>query len=179
MHCGICNKKIAKNQRAIKCSCCEKSLHLKCNKFDTTDLKHIQDHETVDYCINCIAENLPFSKLNNNEFSALIKFGVLNANEENTDFEPLAYQKELFDRLNTAINNNAFDLDVEDNDDNDKGSPSINYNYYTTEDFISARFNPSRTFSILHYNIHSVERHIEEFRVVLEMLDFTFLNPKY
>ena len=174
MHCGICNKKIAKNQRAIKCSCCEKSLHLKCNKFDTTDLKHIQDHETVDYCINCIAENLPFSKLNNNEFSALIKFGVLNANEENTDFEPLAYQKELFDRLNTAINNNAFDLDVEDNDDNDKGSPSINCNYYTTEDFISARFNPSRTFSILHYNIHSVERHIEEFRVVLEMLDFTF-----
>ena len=32
----------------------------------------------------------------------------------------------------------------------------------------------SNSFSILHLNIHSIERHIEELKVVLELLDFRF-----
>ena len=169
--CAICTKTIAINHRAATCSICKRQSHLKCNRLEC-----FKEHEDF-YCINCIAENIPFSKLNDNEFTVLVKMGILNANEVNTDFTPSAYQKELFDRLKTAVNNNEFDLNAEnneDNEDNDNVIPSINCNYYSIEDFISAKFNPSRTFSILHYNIHSLERHIEEFRVILEMMDFVF-----
>ena len=52
--------------------------------------------------------------------------------------------------------------------------PTIDCKYYSIDDFSSSRFSPTRSFSILHYNIHSIERHIEDFRVALELLDFWF-----
>ena len=52
--------------------------------------------------------------------------------------------------------------------------PTIDCKYYSIEDFSSANFNPTRSFSILHYNIHSIELHIEELRVALALLDFSF-----
>ena len=52
--------------------------------------------------------------------------------------------------------------------------PTIDCKYYSIDEFSSANFSPTRTFSILHYNIHSIELHIEDFRVALEMLDFAF-----
>ena len=79
-----------------------------------------------------------------------------------------------FDKLNSAINNNAFDLDTEIEDDDDEVIPTIDCQYYNVDDFSSAKFNPTKTFFILHYNIHSIERHIEEFRVILKMIDFNF-----
>ena len=83
------------------------------------------------------------------------------------------FSKKVFDKLNSAINNNAFDLDTEIEDD-DEVIPTIDCQYYNVDDFSSAKFNPTKTFSILHYNIHSIERHIEEFRVILKMIDFNF-----
>ena len=51
---------------------------------------------------------------------------------------------------------------------------TVNCKYYSINDFGKEKFCSSRTFSILHYNIHSIERHIEEFRINLQMLDFDF-----
>ena len=80
----------------------------------------------------------------------------------------------MIDSINTAINNNAFDIDTGDSEESDEVFPTINCTYYSIDDFTSANFNSSRTFSVLHYNIHSVESHIEEFRIALEMMNFTF-----
>ena len=74
--------------------------------------------------------------------------------------------------LNSAINNTAFDLVTENEDD--EVIPTIDCNYYNVDDFSSAKFSSAKTFSIFHFNIHSIERHIEEFRVALQMLDFNF-----
>ena len=35
-------------------------------------------------------------------------------------------------------------------------------------------FNSDKSFSVLHMNIHSVQLHIEEFRIILKILDFQF-----
>ena len=126
-------------------------------------------------CIDCMAQNVPFSKLNNNEFSVLVKKGVINANDCRIDFTPSDFQQKIFDKLNSAINNNAFDLDTElDSDDEGEVIPTIDCRYYNIDEFTSSNFSPSKNFSILHYNIHSVQLHIEELRVALQMLDFTF-----
>ena len=89
------------------------------------------------------------------------------------DFVPSDYQRIIFDKLNSAINNHAFDLDTDEGESGDS-IPTIDCNYYSIEEFSSTNFNPSKNFSILHYNIHSIQLHIEELRVALQMLNFCF-----
>ena len=50
----------------------------------------------------------------------------------------------------------------------------MNCKYYGTEDFIQSKFKEEKHFSVFHLNIHSIERHIEELRVVLQMLNHKF-----
>ena len=111
-----------------------------------------------------MADNVPFSKLNNNEFSISVKNGILNPNDCHVDFVPSEYQQNVFDTLNSAISNNAFDLDNDDGSDGDP-IPTIDCKYYSIDDFVSSNFSPSKNFSVLHFNIHSIQLHIEEFRV--------------
>ena len=40
------------------------------------------------------------------------------------------------------------------------------------DEFTSAKFNSSKTFSIIHLNIHSIEKQIDEFRIILDILEF-------
>ena len=71
-----------------------------------------------------------------------------------------------------TINNNAFDVVQEDNEDNN--DLTIDCNYYSLDEFTSAKFNSSKTFSIIQLNIHSIEKHIAEFCIILAMLEFEF-----
>ena len=173
--CGVCHKAVGENHRAICCDICEKWIHIKCNDLNNNDYKFFQENSDEQFiCVNCIAENIPFSKLNNNEFTISVKKGVINSSEKEINFVPSDFQQKVFDKLNSAINNNAFDLDTEIEDDDDEVIPTIDCQYHNVDDFSSAKFNPTKTFSILPYNIHSIERHIEEFRVILKMIDFNF-----
>ena len=52
--------------------------------------------------------------------------------------------------------------------------PLIQCNYYSAEEFQRKKFDSSREFSILHLNIHSVEAHIEELRIALQIINYEF-----
>ena len=107
------------------------------------------------FCVNCISENLPF---------------INNPNEVDVNFIPTDFQEKLFNELNTAINDNSFDLNIE----GDETNSFIDCKYYNYDKFSEMNFNQSKSFSILHYNIHSIERHIEEFRIALSLFDFQY-----
>ena len=110
--------------------------------------------------------------MNNNEFFTSVIKGALNTENKNIDFKPSEYQQNLFNRLNNIIqNNNTLD---NDDDDHDDLNHMVNCKYYGINEFTAENFCSSRTFSILHYNIHSIDLHIEEFRVNLQMLEFDF-----
>ena len=47
-------------------------------------------------------------------------------------------------------------------------------NYYSANDFVNSKFNKTKNFSIFHLNIHSIQRHIEQLRTLLLLLDFKF-----
>ena len=170
--CKTCLKKITKKQKTLKCDICEGWIHIKCNKLDRNDFNQMETEEPF-YCINCMSESIPFSTLNNNEFATLLQTDKIDHTKRKASSTPSDYQREIYVKLNTAMNTNMAALNEED--DNDENfTTTINCNYYSPDDFALAKFSPSKTFSILHYNIHSVQRHIEEFRVALEMLDFKF-----
>ena len=173
--CRGCGKAVGNNHHAIECDICHAWIHIKCNKFDDNDYKFFQDNPSAPfYCIVCSSENIPFSSLNNNLFSIAVEKGVNFLADTNVQLTPSANEQQLFNKINRAINNNALigndagDLDTDDNDH------TLDCKYYSIDEFHSSKFNSNKSFSVLHMNIHSVQLHIEELRIILKMLDFQF-----
>ena len=132
------------------------------------------------FCCQKCLENIPFNVLNDTEFETLIKFDVLETqNGANIRLTPTPSQQRIIDRLKNLIQqqDNAHDHD-KDNDyaelpDNDFDKP-LSCSYYSCEEFINAKLEAHENFSILHLNIHSIQLHIEELRILLHALDYEF-----
>ena len=74
-------------------------------------------------------------------------------------------------KINNSVSK-GFDIDDQIEDDDDL--QPIDCKYYTIEEFNGKRHNSIKNFSILHLNIHSLEFHIEELRVTLQMINLKF-----
>jgi len=172
--CGICHKPVAINHRAIQCDQCESWIHIKCQYLDAKDYKLFQNDESLDFtCIPCKSENIPFTNLNINEFDVLLNKGINFKDNDVINLAPTGNQKILFDQLNEAIQKSIIEINNSD-EHNDTDAPILDCKYYSVDEFRNQKFNPKKTFSIFHMNIHSVDLHIEELRVALQLLDFQF-----
>ena len=166
--CSSCEKNVNKNHRAIQCDICDRWIHIKCNFLNSKDYECLKNSEESFICIKCIECNIPFSKLSYKEFVISIINGVNGFQEEtNIDFIPPSHYGHLNDFINQKLSTPS-DEDVDD------GIPPINCNYYDIDEFIKAKFNSSKSFSILHLNINSINKHIEELRITLNLLNFKF-----
>ena len=149
--------------------------------YSTRDYANYQSKRVKDfYCIKCIADILPYSTLNDVQFHIVSTKGILNTENTSINLKLTPFQQKLCNDLNKMINNNAFDLNCtdddhdEDIDDDNQVLPTINCNYYTTDEFVSNHFNSAKSFSVFHLNIHSINKHIEELRLFLQIIDFKF-----
>ena len=104
-----------------------------------------------------------------------VKLGVnYVTNEFDINYSPRIKDQKFFIEVNKAVYNSIHNItDDIDNEDEDL-EINMNCKYYGTEDFLKSKFKENKTFSILHLNIHSVEAHIEELRIILHMLNFKF-----
>ena len=96
--CSICRKNVSKSNLAIECTNCKLWTPIKCNYLDSKDYKYHQyNPEESFYCIKCMEDNIPFTKLTNNEFDVSVKHGV-NAlfDIEKTMFSPTPAQQIMF-----------------------------------------------------------------------------------
>lgn len=165
--CKICNKTLAKNHLALKCNVCKRKVHTSCNKLDKKDYTRINttlENDNLFTCLPCIAEAIPLSNLNNKQLE-LISQG-LDPPEE-VDINHMS----LDERQQNAIRRINELMDVQDDDD--EMSP-VNCKYYSIDQFKKKKFDPQKHFSILHLNIHSLERHIDELRLALSLMDHNF-----
>ena len=171
--CSVCGKEVYDWHKAITCDTCEKWVHIKCNKLDKKDHKYHEDNPDAPFnCIKCMENHVPFSKLDNNQFNISVKQGVNYLIETDVNYLPSERNQRLFDKINKAIFNNTHNIDA-DEEDNDIET-NTNCKYYGVEEFTTAKFNSDKTFSVLHLNIHSIQLHIAELRIILEMLNFKF-----
>ena len=74
-------------------------------------------------------------------------------------------------KINNSISK-GFDFDDGDLDDEDVDI--IDCKYYTIEELNAKRYNSLKNFSILHLNIHSLEFHLDELRIALQLIDLKF-----
>ena len=170
--CAVCNKAVGTGHRAIKCDICEKWIHIKCNKLEKNDYISFQNNPNkIFYCIKCSADNIPFMSLNDNHFNIAVTNGINCPIQTELRYEPSPADKQIYNKLNQEIN--AF-VSSEDLDNDDNVNSIINCKYYSIDEFTSAKFKQDKSFSILHLNIHSVELHIDELRITLELLNHKF-----
>ena len=103
--CSYCKKSIHNNHRSIFCDCCNQWIHYKCNLLNLKEYNELvaSNDEEAWYCINCIPEIFPFSRLNENEFYLTSAEGNDNYNFENVVFATPS-QKAQYTKLNAYIN---------------------------------------------------------------------------
>ena len=170
--CGICCKSVAINHRAIQCDTCDKWIHIACNKLEGKDYSLYQKQpELVFECINCRSEYIPFCNLNDNQFDIAVSKGVNYLADFNLQTSLTPSQQSILDRIEIAVQ------DQEDNDDSDNDDMDINpvtCKYYSINEFIKLKPQSKKYFSIFHLNIHSIQRHIEELRILLQLINFNF-----
>ena len=169
--CSSCNKNINKNHRYLLCSLCSKKVHYRCNFLNLIDYKKIKKSQSSFSCYNCINDTLPFTSLTDNEFLPLLRRGtILHEGVNSNIFSPSPQIQHHINKLNTYLNQNFSDptSDVDDDSDSDSDMVSpINCNYFNYDEFADAKFDSSKSFSILHLNIHSIQKHIESLRALL------------
>ena len=176
--CSYCKKSIHNNHKSIFCDCCKQWIHYKCNLLNLKEYKKLEesDDDEAWYCINCIPDIFPFTRLNENEFYLTSVEGIDNYNLDNIVFATPS-QKAQYAKLNTFINekiNSLQDDNKDDTNDEFDVDPSIDCQYYNFDDFLKAKFQPKKSFSILHLNIHSIQKHVDELRTALDILKFKF-----
>ena len=182
--CSVCHKYIEEHHKALLCPYCNQWSHNKCNRISSKEYKTHQNNIDEPFCCQTCISCIPFNSLNPTEFQTFLKFDVIETQEgSNIRLNPTTAQQKIIDRINnliiqrnnTYINNSEYDDDVDysGRPDNDVDQP-ITCSYYTCDDFVKAKLEAHKNFSILHLNIHSIQLHVEEIRILLHALDYKF-----
>ena len=169
--CRACQKNVNKNHHAFLCDHCETWIHRKCNNLTKQDYNLLANSDEPFICICCIKENLPFSSLSDKNFNIAVVKGINYLYDEiETELSPLTNaQINKINRFKEAfVHKNTLD----DDENSEEVSPP-ECNYYSIDEFTESKFQ-KKAFSVLHLNIHSIERHIDELRTVLLLLNYQF-----
>ena len=154
--CGICNKNISDNHKAVKCSICNYKIHIKCNKIDNDTYEKSKGDYV--FCLKCQEEIIPFQQLSDQQFYLTSEKGI------NKDV----------DLLNLSVlPNNSLKTYFKDIDnvnctfsDNDDDAPSINCNYIDINSFDYK--NKKDFLSLFHLNIASLSKNKDEPETILD-----------
>ena len=95
---------------------------------------------------------------------------VLNDDTElelNLSSIQIAFMNKVADQLRSS----RFEENSEDSNDLED---IVSCKFYNIDDFKKEKFSKLYTISVLHLDVHSIERHIDEIQVFLSLLDFDF-----
>ena len=166
--CPICFKNVHARHKKLCCDLCNNWVHIKCNILGDKEYKYHKKNPGAHFhCLKCMENFIPFSSLSDNQFSIAVKQGVNYSLETDLRYNPIEMDKKLFDRINHAIAHN-------DQEDEDGIDTFVDCKYYGVEEFQKLKLRPDKTFSVFHLNIHSVQAHIDDLRILLGMLEFEF-----
>ena len=146
---------------------------MNCNKYSTRDYADYLENPDSFICINCTGTIFPFSNINDTQLKLSMLSNSVSAEELDLCFTPTEFQMDIFNRLNQLMNTDTIDSE-DDDDDRANILPMINCKYYSIDQFVAQSYNEKNHFSIMHLNIHSLQKHIEELKAILSMLSFVF-----
>ena len=120
---------------------------------------------SIEYCISCFKNALPFSFENDKVFHQTNSLGL---NDESNLQDLNCYltkseQKSIRQITNMILANS------------DPDNENQNFcKYYNIDQFIEKKFPNNRKFSIFHQNIHSLQYHIDDLKILLDTIQHNF-----
>ena len=154
--CGDCHKKIINKIRYAFCTNCNQFYHLICSKLTKKDFP-LKNWE----CNKCCIQNLPLSGINNDDF-ILTAHGYDSPSAEILKNIPTFSIKTLLDQLpGEKFSKDEF------------VSNTVDSKYYTPAEFINGKLSKKK-FTMIHLNIASLQRHIDELRTLLTLISHPF-----
>ena len=173
--CSVCEREVDYNRNALECDHCSQWVHVTCNKLDLAGYNyHQKNPEAPFFCLGCLKKYVPFSSLDNNQFNLILKQGVnYLSTDTNINYIPRVRDQKLFIQVNQAIFNHIHNVDLGEEDGNNIET-NQNCKYYGIQDFCESGFKEDKSLSVFHLNIHSIEAHISDLRIILSMLNFKF-----
>ena len=154
LKCQLCRKTIAKSIFPVQCANCLNNFHKKCSlsKFK----------QNVFVCNQCTLQELPLSNLSNDKFLCTLN-ALDNIVSENLSIFPSFSINSKLDKLPKHIHfQTGEDL-----------SKNITSKYVTPMEFSKMKKTPE-SLSVLHINIVSIQKNIDELRQLLKLLNFNF-----
>ena len=143
--CGYCRKNISEHLRIINCDNCRKYFHVKC--CGTTH--------------KCLSSEFPFVSLDNHELY-LQNEAILIPASDSLESMPNFTIQSLLDKMPGQ----NFETD-------EFMSETISSKYFMPVEFLKNEL-PCQKFSMLHINIASLNKHIDELRSLLTILNHPF-----
>ena len=115
---------------------------------------------------------MAFSSLSDAEFLIAVRDGVNYSEVSSTELNMSYGEQNLVSLLKKSIGAILYD----NNGDDESGETEFNIDclYYSSDEFKGKKFKTHNYFSILHLNIHSLQRHVESLRTLLGILNFSF-----
>ena len=174
--CPICDKNWRKGQNSIQCSNCKCWVHhnnrLKCSNLSNAEFSSHSSNQKLNWnCAKCDQLFQPFSDLNDNEF-------LINSNGFNTTISPdvtLILNQDKLKFKADCDNLTASFLDYNGNDDNVSSlDVGIDSSYYDIDEFIKCKPDKTSSFGLLNLNIASINKHIEDLRLILSLLEYNW-----
>ena len=183
--CAVCTKNLYSYQNFIQCTSCFGWIHhgnrLDCSSLTDTEFEeHVNDVHKSFTCDHCISECI--SKENNSVFQTL-PFPV--ECEENIFGKPPEVKRKsdinsmTTSELNKFINQcknieNRIKSVSDDEDEEDFFNSMVDSKYYTIKDFNKMKPDKSSSLGLMHVNIASLDAHIDDLRMALGRLKFSF-----
>ena len=155
--CGKCLKVMRDHLKIINCDVCFNYYHVKCSGITKNKFTELKGKNEKWICFNCISKQMPFSSTDNNDLYLEMenKANLVNPT-------PSFSIQSLLDEMPGQ----NFETD-------EFMGETISSQYFTPAEFIGCKLPPNK-FTMLHINISSLSKHIDELRNLLLALSHPF-----
>ena len=150
--CLVCDKPVATNHKFVCCDLHDKWVHIYCNNICKNTYQKLKKDNNPWLCKLCLQKKVPFSSLNNTEFSRLLNGKSIIPKKE------LKATPKIFEKLNIFTENE-----------------NLVCKYYSNQQFEKLKKdNQDKNIFSLHLNTSSLPYHIDTLTNLLYDLGFNF-----
>ena len=172
--CSVCKFSVHNNHKAIFCNICHLWSHLKCTPFSCDEYLALSNSTEPWFCTSCIADIFPF---NHFEDDTDFYFSIFGFDSAPCFDQELLKQKcfnpflDDFDSHHLLLNS---DIDPDSNIFTDNSHLLSNCIYLTSNEFNKIPTSSSDSFSLLHTNIRSLNKHSDDLSEFISTVKISF-----
>jgi exonuclease III len=168
--CITCCKNVNYNQKALYCDSCSKWIHLKCTTLTLNDYAQLATEPSDWFCTKCLSSLFPFNAIEDDFDFLCCLYNLAYSNKPNASLIKNSQQLKLTNKYKVCNN------DIDPDKYFYKNFNNLGNIYYLEDEFNQLLIDKSidSNFSLLHINIRSLSKNLEQLTIYLNSLNHRF-----